>query len=84
MRPAAAPHDQHVGAGGAAHQADGARDLLRRALALHARGGQHDARPRRPPADHGDDVAQRRAGRRGDDPHARGVRRERPLAARAP
>ena len=59
-----------------------ARDVERRAFALHARRADDDVRVRVAAAQHLDDVAHRRAVERGDDADLARQRGQRALAAR--
>ena len=69
-RAAAASGDDDIHAGHGADQPQSARNLAGRALALHARGRNHQVRVGIAAPQHPDDVAQRRAVARGDDADA--------------
>src|SRR5581483_6884749 len=69
-RSAAAAHDQHVDAAGRAELADGRRDQRRRTIALHRHGMDPNAEAGTAPLEYREDVADRRARRRGHDPDA--------------
>ena len=80
-RSAAAADDDDVDAVDARRSlCSAARDLERRALALHARRTDDEVRVGVAPAEHLDDVADRRAVERGDDADLARQRRQRPLA----
>ena len=80
-RSAAAADDDDVDARHARRSArSAARDVRRRALALHARRADDEVRVGVAPAQHLDDVADRRAVERRDDADLARQRRQRPLA----
>ncbi len=81
-RSAAAPDDDDVDAFDAPDVAERAGDVGRGAVALDARRRDDHVRVRIPPAEHLEDVADRRAVERGDDADLARQRRQRPLARR--
>jgi hypothetical protein len=77
---AAATDDEHVRVLALAGDANRARDLRAGSLALHRRGVEDHGRHRRAPAQHREDVAERRRLTRGHDADRAREGRQRPLA----